>query len=166
MSRSADDALRRLDDVLATLPPDEAREFVEELSRGTGQGQSAQDVKPDYETWYNQTDEHILELIKRHEPHLNRWRGLVSHLNTTTLLENEEDITEFIVMVRIAYWEGIAEHNDNAAIAGALNALRDFCELRAHDALHGHRANMLTSRTQKRIFELSGEKKRSRILGL
>ena len=124
------------------------------------------DVVPDYATYYNQTDEKIHELIdKAAGQELDRWHGIVSHLNATTLLVEKNEILNVTNEIEIAYWEDVRSLTDESN-RRILNGLRYWCKMRIYDAHNGHRAGIIKERVSRNIWELSSAQRKRRILGL
>lgn len=139
-----------------------------ELSGGMGSGSahSGPDVVPEYSTYYNQTDEKITDLLNEAvDGELDRWFGIVSHLNATTLLTTPRERAELQNEIEIAYWEDTLtiknEHNKKI-----LRGLRYWCTVRLYDAMNGHRANMIKEKVVKSVHELQPQAQRARRFGL
>lgn len=121
---------------------------------------------PEYSTYYNQTDEKITDLLNEAAgSELDRWYGIVSHLNATTLLTTPRERAELQNEIEIAYWEGTItiKNEGNREI---LRGLRYWCTVRLFDAMNGHRANLIKEKIQKTVHELQPQQRQARRFGL
>jgi len=144
----------------------EVMQILGDVSGRPGQGAHLPDVVPDYATYYNQTDEKIHELIEKAAgQELDRWHGIVSHLNATTLLVEKNEILNVLNEIEIAYWEDVRSLS-NESNRRTLNGLRYWCKMRIYDAHNGHRAGIIKERVSRNIWELSSAQRKRRILGL
>jgi hypothetical protein len=155
---SSQDFAAQLGRLLDGLSPEEQAEataYIKSLTESeTGSG-----AQPNYDTYYNQTDEKILELIKGCEGRLDNWYGIVSHLNSTTYLEKPQELLKMENEIHIAYWEDALTHKDPQT-QRVLRGLRHWALVRVNDARNGHRSNMLRERVNRRILELPQKRRR------
>lgn len=133
---------------------------------GSGSSHSGPDVVPEYATYYNQTDEKITDLLNEAvDNELDRWFGIVSHLNATTLLSTPRERAELQNEIEIAYWEDslTIKNEKNKKL---LRGLRYWCTVRLYDAMNGHRANMIKEKVSRTVHELQPQQRQARRFGL
>ena len=110
----------------------------------------------DFNVRYNQTDSRILAYIDRmsvDHPELEHWKLWISHLNSTTFLE-EHDYLWWRNEVELQYSINVAFiAKRDVKVLFFLSSLRNYILFRLADAYQGHRAKLITEKASKIAYQ-------------